>query len=67
MIDYDLPLVNSDMVELNKKKYLFLDSEKNELIAYALLFKDLSPKQKIDSVVDLSKHVIKIQAMIRAF
>ena len=67
MIDYDLPLVNSDMVELNKKKYLFLDAEKNELVSYALLFKDLSPKQKIASVVDLSRHVIRIQAMVRAF
>lgn len=65
MIDYDLPIVDSDKIELSDEKFLFADKEGNENILYMQLLKDLGPKQPKMDVEALTKVVIRIQAVAR--
>lgn len=43
MVDYDLPMIESDLQELRDKKYLFEDSDRNELIKYMNLIHEAAP------------------------
>lgn len=60
MVDYDLTIIDSDAKELRDLKYLVLDTEKNELVNYLKLFKDLEPKKKAANVEDLTRFVVRI-------
>lgn len=65
MVDYDLTIIDSDAKELKEQKYLVLDTEKNELVNYLKLFKDLEPQKKAANVEDVTKFVVRIQAIVR--
>ena len=68
MVDYDLPMIESDLQELRDKKYLFEDSDRNELIKYMNLIHEAAPKSKIGT--DMGKvavFAVRMQAVIRGF
>ena len=60
MVDYDLPMIDSDKRELTEEKFLVLDKQKNENILYAQLMKELGPKEQAYDVTKLTKFVIRI-------
>lgn len=60
MVDYDLPIIDSDKKELADEKFLILDKEKNENICYMELLKDLGPKVDPIDIEKLTKVVVKI-------
>ena len=67
MIDYDLPMIDKDKVELTAHKVMFMDKEHNELVAYMQLFQDVGPKKKTVSMTVLVDCALKIQALVRGF
>jgi len=60
MIDYDLPMVDSDKEELIRQNFLIYDKENNEMINYLELLKDVGPRKKVVNYEELTKHVIRI-------
>ena len=38
MLDYDMPIIKSDLVEMKQRDFLFEDKEGNELVKYLELF-----------------------------
>ena len=60
MVDYDLPMIDSDKDELLSKHLMVRDKENNELVLYQELLKDYGPKKRIVSNVELTHFVVKI-------
>ena len=68
MVDYDLPMLESDLVELRSMNFIFEDADRNELIKYLDLFEKTAPITKVGiNVENLGRFVIKIQALARGF
>ena len=65
MIDYDLPMIDQDKNELFKLEFLFVDNEKNDIVNYIEIFKEMGPKKKITSIAELTSSVVRIQALVR--
>ena len=47
MVDYDLPMLESDLVELKSMNLIFEDADRNELIKYLDLFEKTAPVTKV--------------------
>ena len=65
MIDYDLPMIDQDKNELLDLEFMFIDNEKNDVVNYMAILKELGPKQKSVSLSDITRFVVKIQALAR--
>lgn len=46
MVDYDLPMIESDLKEMKQQRFIQLDKEQNQLVDYVALLKELAPKKK---------------------
>ena len=67
MGDYGLPMVDADKRELTERKFMLIDDEGNEMIAYMELMKDLGPKKKARSMEELAAAATKMQRVARGF
>ena len=65
MVDYDLPFVENDKLELLKAELLLSDADKNELVNYKELINRIRPKKKQAQLADIATQVIFIQKMAR--
>ena len=65
MIDYDLPMIDQDKNELLDLEFMFIDNEKNDVVNYMAILKELGPKLKSVSLSDITRFVVKIQALAR--
>lgn len=68
MVDYDLPMIETDLQELRSKNFLFEDSDRNELVKYMDMINDAAPRSKIGlDMGSVALLVAKIQALARGF
>ena len=65
MVDYDLPMVDSDKRELLAQKLLFVDKEGNEMVSFLELLEDLGPKPSTVGAAELALMATRIQAAAR--
>ena len=65
MVDYDLPMVDSDKRELLGAKLLFHDKDGNEMVSFLELLEDLGPKPTTVGAAELARMAIRIQAAAR--
>ena len=69
MVDYDMPIIQSDLVEIKERNFLFEDKEGNELVKYLELFDFCQPKSKAVAIDinNLARFARLIQACYRGF
>ena len=58
-------MMASDKEDLKNNKFVRIDSQKNELVEYKLVFNQFVVQNKVD-VRDISAHVLKVQCAWRA-
>jgi hypothetical protein len=68
MIDYDMPLLEFDRLELHKKAIATKDSEGNEFIKYQTLMEEVKPRKLVSTELkQLERLVTKVQATWKGY
>lgn len=68
MIDYDLPLMETDLQDLRKKGMTLKDNQGNEYIRYKEILTVAKPKRVIAADThELNRLIAKIQALWRGY
>jgi hypothetical protein len=68
MQDYEMSLLESDMIEMRKKAIIQKDRDGNDLVRYKELMTEAKPRRIVsNSVEDLDRIVIKIQKLCRGY
>ena len=65
MIDYDLPFIDKDKVEMEKEGYLVTDNAKNEFIKYNSIFRQSTQAVKHTVPDNIIAVVLNIQKIWR--
>jgi Ca2+-binding EF-hand superfamily protein len=68
MIDYDLPLMDSDLKDLRSRAYIFTDKQNNEYVKYKDLLESFRSKnQDVPTISEINRLITRVQAQWRCY
>ena len=68
MIDYDLPLMESDLKDLRSRAYIFTDKQNNEYVKYKDLLESFRSKnQDVPTISEINRLITRVQAQWRCY
>ncbi len=65
MIDYDMPMVHSDIMQLKAKAMIVSDKEGNDYVQYKEVLDNAKPKKLAAAPADLNRLVLRVQSWWR--